>query len=387
MRIIVALDALDFNKVQASECEWFKETGKEYKPNTPRVTPWIFSQILTGRQDEKYRRSTPYKKPRVTDLEGHTIFHDCTDKGLKVFAYGFPLCANIKLPEGSLTTFDHFLGPRQNVPPVLKMARAGGNPEKDDKDNIFNAMVDETTAMFANMRNFIRNNKFDVVFLYYQLFDACTHIYRPDDYISLMRLVEAEIKQTGKDLKAPIFYFSDHGSMEAKGYFHVNRWLKEKGYLDYEINEDYAKFHKAECVVLQSPFVKFNKEKSQFACFDAFDCMIDVLQSKNEDKLVRDLMDTGYFEKIIRQGNLVIPTLKEGYIASNNLILGSKFEKMRNGWHSDHAIVGCTEFEPKAKNPCEVYEDLKKFCLKEEPKKEEKKEEDVNDDLAALGYL
>ncbi len=200
MRVVVALDALDYNKVQKSKCEWFKSNSKEYESNTPPITPWIFSQILTGRQEEKYRMTTPFGKPRVSDLKGHTIFHDCWKKKLKVLSFGMPLCANIKTPKRSLITYDQFLG-QQQVPGILQMVKAGGNPDKDDKDNIFNAMVDETSALFATIRNVVRNNKFDIVFIYYHLFDACTHIYRPDDYMGLMELLEAEIIQTHKDLK------------------------------------------------------------------------------------------------------------------------------------------------------------------------------------------
>lgn len=420
MRFIVFVDALDFADVQAASNGWFKELAKQYIPNVPRVTPNVISQIMTGkrREDLGFMRSTPYKKPRKTGLRGETILHYTTSRNLRVFQYGIPLCATVQLPQGSISTFDHFLG-KQPVPPILQFAQARKNFQKDDLDNIFNAYVDEATTMFSTIRNIARNGQFDVFWLGYQPIDAYTHWYDENARRDLIKVVEAELQQIQADLHADILFFSDHGSTKKKKMFRLNIWLKENGWLDYEVYYKLLDFHRPKNIELtaqiplNSPYVYINWDKTKFYCNDAFDAMIDATdKATDEDKeeLKKQLMQTGFFDSIALKEELfcsdgehydelpdVIPETADGICTSCNIHkdaeTGKNIGNMRTGWHSKRASYGCTdkELSTAVSEPTDVYKLMKEFVDKEEPKEQEQTgnadDAAVLENLAALGYV
>ena len=71
MKFIVFIDAL--NEIDLSG--WIEDNYKlTYNPGVSKVTPNVFSQILTGKnaEDMRFVRTTPYKKPREIDLKDKT---------------------------------------------------------------------------------------------------------------------------------------------------------------------------------------------------------------------------------------------------------------------------------------------------------------------------
>jgi len=85
-----------------------------------------------------------------------------------------------------------------------------------------------------------------------------------------------------------VMWWSDHGSQRRKKVFRINKWLKEKGFLDYKVDEEFAKKLKNRDVV-DSPFsdqmgfnhpaVEINWDNTVAFCSDAFDSMIDVTEN------------------------------------------------------------------------------------------------------------
>jgi len=417
MRFVVFLDALDYKDVQAASNGWLKDIIKQYTPSVPRVTPNVVSQIMTGKRQEDlpFMRSTPFKKPREMFLTGHTILHDATDRDLRVCQYGIPLCANIELPKGNISTYDHFLMQNQVVPPVLKFVQVQKDFGEGDEDNILNAYIDETTTMFASMRNVARNGAFDVFWLGYQPLDAYTHWYDEKRRRALLQVVEAELIQTQKDLKAEIMVFSDHGSTPKTKMFRINPWLKENGWFDYEVNYKLLEHHQQpnnkfpDQIALQSPFVYIDWNKTKFYCNDAFDAMIDATEhATEEDKklLCKQLMGTGWFDSVHTKAELfdpsgecydktpeIIPETSEGVSTSCNIHKnaegGKNLGSIRTGWHSRRGCVGCTDgTDVVVNNPRDIYTMMKEFISKEKPRKtEEQIEQIVLEDLAAQGYF
>lgn len=303
MKFVVFIDALDVNDLT----DWMKDNFIcQYNPGVPKVTPNVFSQILTGNKPEDMRfiRPTPYKKPRETDLKCKTILHYAAkDRGLKVLSYGVPLCANITLPEGSVSTYDHFLGV-QNVPAVLNFAKDKMDMLNDDPELCFHAMVDQTAALFSTMRTIVRNDQFDLMFIYYQVIDAYTHCWNPENKARLLQVLTEELKDLNR--YGDILFISDHGNSERKETFYINKWLAEKGWLHYEIDYRLFDFHKnpeakyPDSINLEHPHVWINWDKTKFYCVDAFDSMLDANNATLEEKetLCRQIEDTGFYNSV-----------------------------------------------------------------------------------------
>lgn len=395
MKFVVFLDALDYKDLT----HWFKLKCVQYNPGIPKVTPNVVSQIMTGipQEDLKFIRSTPLKKPREMDIKDKTILHYATEKGQRVLQYGFPLCSNIQLPEGSMSTYDHFQHGQQ-VPGVLQFAKDNVDYEemKENPELIFHAYVDQTSVLFSTMRSIARNDNFDTIFIYYQLFDAYVHLFNQDDKLRLIRIVEEELKDLAR--YGEILMFSDHGGSYRDKVFYVNKWLHEKGYLHYKIYDELIEANGQvneefpDQLDINSPFVLIDWEKTKFYCSDVFDCMIDATDKATEedrDKLCKELMETGNFDSVQlkkpgKEYNFnpdIMPDSSEHVACSNNIhpnagTEGKCMENQREGWHTNRAIFGCTtELKTKVEKPTDIYDAMVEFLDK--PDKELKKRIDA----------
>lgn len=399
MKFIVFIDALDYNEMPP----WLKGNCiTKYNPGVPKVTPNVISQIMTGnrQEDMKFVRSTPYKKPRASNLDCDTILHYAARKGLKVLQYGIPLCANVELPKGSLSTFDHFLG-EQNVPPALQFVQNNMSMFEDDDELIFHSFVDQTSTLFATMRSVARNGQFDVMFIGYQPIDAYTHCYNEENRRRLLLIVEEELKDLNR--YGDVLFFSDHGSTKRTKTLYINKWLAERGWLNYEVNYKLINFHEAypkkfpDTINLEHQHVFIDWDKTKFFCVDAFDAMIDKTEHATSGDclaLCNQLRCTGMFnsvvpkEDVFDKGGLcfddlpaILPDTKEGVVVSCNIHKSAKegnkncMEEVRGGWHSDRAVVGCTEYiETTVTGPRDIYAVMKEFIDRIKPKKQKENE-------------
>jgi len=430
MRFIIFLDALDVLDVGP----WLSEhLIDQYNPGVPKVTPNVISQIMTGKRQEdmKFVRSTPYKKPRESHISEDTILHYATrkEKKLRVLQYGIPLCSNIQLPEGSISTYDHFLQ-GQAVPPILQFAQNNMDFQKDDPELIFHGMVDQTSALFCTMRSLARNGQFDIIFIGYTLIDAYTHWYHEENKKRLIQVVEEELKDLNR--YGDILFFSDHGSSAKTDNFFINQFLKKEGYFDYEINFKLRNFHKSynkkfpDHIGIDHPHVFIDWNKTKFFCNDAFDAMIDKTENATKEdclELKKKLMETGYFDNVHIKDEVfdpdgkeydscpwIMPDSKEGIVTSGNLHPkvtedpenANSMDLIRPGWHTNRAVVGCTDpsLTTKINGPADIFTLMKEFIDKQEPEVEEKikkakdeieEDEDrahlIENKLAEMGYV
>ncbi|HUS49754.1 MAG TPA: hypothetical protein VMZ91_06290 [Candidatus Paceibacterota bacterium] len=420
MRFIVFVDALDSNDLSP----WFKEhLITEYNPGIPKVTPNVISQIMTGNKQEDMRfiRSTPYKKPREGNILDKTILHYATEeRKLRILQYGIPLCSHIQLPEGSLSTYDHFLG-GQNIPAVLQFPENNINFMKDDPELIFHSYVDQTASLFCTMRTVARNGAFDTIFIGYTFIDAYTHWYHEENKKRLVEYLEMELKDLNR--YGEILFFSDHGSTKKTKDFFINKWLYEKGYLHYDINFKLVNFHESynkkfpDQIQLEHQHVFIDWEKTKFFSVDAFDAMIDKTDlATKEDciQLKEELMETGMFNNIFLKDELfnpngkeydfcpwIMPDTAEGIMTTGNIHPnagepGSKsMDVIRPGWHSCRGVVGSTDKDLKTtiNKPGDIYHLMKEFIDKQEPeaakrmKRYEEEPDIIENKLAELGYM
>ncbi|MFW5889421.1 MAG: hypothetical protein ACOCUD_03475 [Bacillota bacterium] len=419
MKFIIFLDALDYNDLTP----WFKDNLiTQYNPGVPKVTPNVISQIMTGKRQEdlEFTRSTPFKKPRYTDIKDETICHYAAkERELKILQYGIPLCANIDLPEGSFSMYDHFIHGPQNIAPIFQFVRENVSFLDDHPELIFHSYVDQASILFSTIRALARNGNFDVIFLGYQPLDAYTHWYNRENRIRLLQYLEEEIKDLSR--YGDILFFSDHGGQKQEKIFFVNKWLQEKGYLHYTIYEDLIEYHKElenkkeekfpDMILPQDPFVKIDFEKTKFLCVDAFDCMIDATVNATEQDLENiksELMNTGYFNSVnlkteifdkdgehFEETPMIIADTALGVNASCNIHpnaeKGKNLENTRTGWHSHRGVVGSNdkELSTKISKPSDIYLLMKEFIDKQEPesKKRESDQKNLEDLLMEGQYI
>jgi len=394
MRFVVFLDALDQKDILSSP--WLTEKMKcGYNPGVPKVTPNVISQIMTGqrREDLPFMRSTPYKKPRVMHIEDKTILHYAAEEqGLRVFQYGIPLCSQIQLPDGSISTYDHFIHQGQAIPAVLQFAKNNVDYMKADSELIFHALVDETQTQFSTLRTIARNGNFDIMFWGYTFIDALTHWYNEESRRRLIYYVGEELKDLNR--YGDILFFSDHGSTEQKKVFFVNKFLYEKGYLKYEIYEKLMNFHEAyskqfpDQILLQHQHVYIDWNDSKFYSTDAFDAMIDVTDKATEEdkqKLKAELMETGYFNSVSLKEEIldkdgkcyelspgIICDAAEGVLVSTNIHenaeSGKNMDNLRGGWHSDRGVFGSTtDIRQSVTCPRDIYYAMCEFVRGQKP--------------------
>jgi len=189
------------------------------------------------------------------------------------------------------------------------MANADG-----DWDRIFNGKVEDIYAKSSSMLNAINTGEFDVVFLAIRSPDQYTHFQWHEDY--RVKLLERLAKEVSRwQVNHDILWWSDHGSEEKKETFRVNKWLMEKGYLDLEIDMEFADRFQEEMqqmspqdqqngpdvenqLGVQQPGVEI-QESSQAVCMDPYDSSIDFLDEEiDEQELMDEMMDSGNYEGV-----------------------------------------------------------------------------------------
>lgn len=432
MRIVLFLDALSLRDLKP----WLKKhLITRWNPGVPKVTPNVISQIMTGNKpsDMNFIRSTPFRKPRSTHLTGETVLQYACKQGLNILQYGIPLCANMKLPDGSLSVYDHFLG-QQMVPAALQFAKDHMSVLDEDPKMVLAAFIDQSLTQFSTLRTMIRNNQFDMIFMGYQYIDAYTHCWNPASKKRLIGYLEEELKDLNQ--YGEILYFSDHGNTAMKDIFYINKWLSRHGWLKYKVYYNLIEYNREgrdikypDTMTLISPFVVVDWAKTKFFCTDAFDAMLDETENTTEEdrkKLCGQLMKTGFFESVKTKYELfsrtdkcfyatpaIMPDSAKGIVVSCNVHKnagpkGDCMENARKGWHDPNAVLGSTDkvmknLGVKVTGPRNITQYLKTFIDLEVIAKEKRIEEagldidtepviisenqQIHDNLRALGYI
>lgn len=418
--VIVFVDCLAVR--EAALCDWMGPRMRgAIASGIPRVTPQVISGILTGQTPPHHGVLCPTRldKPDVLKPRVPTLL-EMFGETKKVLNYEMPLTHGIEARH--LLNVGESSGVFSTRPPVFQIPRAGGKPWKDDIEQVFQAHVDYLRSVFGTMRNVIRNNDFDVVFLSIRDVDTFGHFYFKDQRSRLIQYIDIELEDFDKMGDVPIMFFSDHGITDKTHAFYINKWLIEQGWLELEVwmhgvekqrqNDD----DPMEQVGPHSPFVHI-REVSCFVSGDAYDSGITVLREDAPiDELKAALMETGMYAGIYTPEELYGdgPLLKElgcdvvcdradGVLVSGNMhpALTSTIDaenycqcKVRTGVHDRHGVWGSNKEWGKVgetQAPGTFHHTMKRFIETHMPVEDEKTAEIQSDPvaerLADLGYI
>ena len=418
-RFVIFSDALDPVDVALGSPYLNENMYAKYKASTPIVTPNNVSQAMIAdiredikdanigarQEDLPFTRSTPYKEARFGGTKEKTILHYASEvKELKTFCWGIPLVTNCVLPQGSIVCHDPLGKGQQQVPAPFVFLHGKADYSKDDPELIFHQHIDGLAAMFATVRTLARNDEYDVIFIGIHETDVYAHWY-DENKIRQIQFIGNEIKDLSR--YGPVFIWSDHGATKQRedSPFFINRFLREKGWLDYTINQELMNDNNPnkwkvpkfpDSLPLGSPFVKINWRKTKFFCADAFDSMVDCTyraSNRDREKLREQLMATGYYDSVAFKREIfdtegqyykktpdILPETSNGVNVSCNIHpkaeTGINMCRARRGWHSNRAcsiLIG-DELTAEINQMRDVYTAMKEFIDKQEPLANQKEE-------------
>jgi len=286
----------------------------------PKVTPKVTSEVYTGQSPSKNGMGAVHSMTGATPHRPQlpTIQEKLEMAGYNVASLHMPYCLPLQLQNQAwISTAMQQQAAGQN--PITQMCAqppVGGNmaDAEDDWDRIFNGKVEDIYAKSSSMLNAINTGEFDVVFLAIRSPDEYTHFQWHEDYrVQLLERLAQEVSRW--QVNHDILWWSDHGSEEKKETFRVNKWLMEKGYLDLELDLDFANRFQEEMqqmspqdqqngpdvenqLGVQQPGVEI-QESSQAICMDPYDSCIELLDEDiDEQQLIGEMMDSGNYEGV-----------------------------------------------------------------------------------------
>lgn len=402
---IVFIDALSPNDLE--RCDFMPTTMQGRLESTPpRVTPKIMGSVYTGLDSAENGIMRKHAGGGADpDRPAQSTIMERADKnGLDVLNLYMPYCIPQRLGDGS-ASIGASAGGKQNVTPQQIAAQVSiPGPQGDlvgeqRHDIVFDHFVDYTNQLFSTARTLAPN--FDVVFIGFRLIDSYCHFqydagadgrgaevgerYRD----RLAEIVDIQLKQL--ETKGDVFWFSDHGATERTETFRINKWLKDQGYLDYKVDEDFrskardygmlegeqhpVKTRVENQFVIGSPGVTMSDDSKAF-CADPYDSCITLKDESVKDELIRDLKKLDVFRDVYHKSELfdtegkfyddlpdIIPDRAEGVFVSGNV----HPDPIGMGWYRTgvHDKWGCygstTELEGGKVTPEKMYYVLEKF--------------------------
>jgi hypothetical protein len=432
-KVVVFLDALDPRKTTGL----VKEIQKgSYKCVYPVVTPTNMGSILTGKNPGQHGLVCPTRFREGTRQRPvlQTIIEKVSERGV-VLAHGIPFTANHRLQNGAVSAGD-MDGGGEIALPALHFPTVGINMGDVDPEVALQHFMDQASMLFATFRDFIRNGVADYYFIGFRNLDSFTHWFATGGYYErLMEHLNAELAAMlcmGDDID--LFVFSDHGQMESNELFRLNLWLKEKGWLDYDLFLGNHKFQmdQQEKNTGKKPYrdqigpfsQNFQvKEGSKFINADAFDSCIDVFPEATEEdikELQEELIKTGFYKSVNTREEAwpglteeeykripkIIPERKDGVLVSSNCMPGLpvvgftdhlEIVNFRDGDHWPEGYYGCSldlGIDEPVTGPESLYHMIDVFCTEPEKDEEENDSSLSSEDqaimaekLADLGYV
>jgi hypothetical protein len=353
---------------------------------TPRVTPRVMSSIYTGETpaENGMMAVSKYGGEDTTRPKTSTIIGRAVREGVSVLSMGMPFSIPFnEVNEQSVLHGKALRGQSHIVPeeagqlvsytaPVADLVR--GHP-----DDVYASFHDHTYSYFNQFKEAIRQVDPDVAFVGFRLVDSYCHFQHTETRGGqtyrehLIEDVEGLLGRIHNQIDGDVLFFSDHGQTELTGVFRVNRWLREKGYLDYSVDYDFIgqmeNYQSGEShpiservenqVTLGQPGVVVNEEQSDVVCADPFDSALTLLSDPGEmdtEALREDLLDTGAYRDVTFRWEEydedaafyetvphVLPDRDEGVFVSGNLHknpIGMGY--YRTGVHDYKACFGAT---------------------------------------------
>lgn len=364
MKFILFIDALDPRDVAQYCPEMAADMIGRYDVGVPRVTPNTVSQAMTGLPQEEMEmmRSTPLFEPAedgrgwrtdgdkpVSIDEGpernvngdpvqgqrrvgihpySNILNDLDDEGVRVFQYGTPFCAFVDLDNG-VSVHDEMTNPA--APEFMQFASPEVSFMEHDWDLVADSYISDTVLELETLKQIARQDSFDAVFLGYKHIDHCTHWYAPEIKRDLIRVLWGYIQDL-REMGHEVMWWSDHGSQNKEEVFRINKWLKENGYLEYEVHLDKYDWaiesgmvddNMSEQLTLQSPFVDVDWENTVAYSSDAFDSMVDVTPHATDeeiDGLVEDMAEHDAVANVWRKGDYLNPDSEKFWYAPGVIV-------------------------------------------------------------------
>ena len=376
-KIVLFVDAMEPTEYGAG---WTDTERGLVESGYPKVTPKVTSEVYTGKSPSENGMGAVHSMSGETPHRPQmpTIQEKLEMAGYNVASLHMPYCLPLQLQNGAwISTAMQQQDAGQN--PLTQMCMqppAGGDMADAEADwgRIFNSKREDIYAKSSSMLNAINMGEFDVVFLAIRSPDEYTHFQWHEDYRK--QLLEALASEVSRwQVNHEILWWSDHGSEEKKETFRVNKWLQEKGYLDLEIDMEFADRFQEEMqqmqpqdqgqsdrienqLGVQQPGVEM-KESSQAVSLDPYDSCIDILDDDlNKHELIEDMMDTGMYSGVklteeqwgggqfIEQCPDIVTHRADNVLVTGNVHpepLGMGF--MRSGVHSRAGAWGTTDNE------------------------------------------
>jgi len=353
---------------------------------TPRVTPRVMSSIYTGLDpaENGMMDISRYGGERTTRPSKSTFIDQMLREGMSVLSMGMPFCVPFEESNPDSIVHGDSIGGEAEVQPQNAAALVVTPPPAADAvkghpDSVFASYHDQTYTHFNTFKEAIRRVHPDVALLGYRLVDAYCHFQHTETRDGkpyrqhLIDDVAALVERVSKQIDGDVMFFSDHGQTELTDVFRVNRWLKEKGYLDYKVDydfidtmeshqngEDHPVNHRVENqVTIGSPGVFVDEEASDVICADPFDSSLTLLTDPEDfdtDAFREDLLGTGMYRGVDYKWELydedadyyntvpnILPDREEGVFVSGNLHkepIGMGY--YRTGVHDYTACFGST---------------------------------------------
>jgi len=374
-KIVLFVDAMEPTEYGAG---WLDTERGLVESGYPKVTPKVTSEVYTGVSPSQNGMGSVHSMGEMTTHRPQipTIQEKLEMAGYNVASLYMPYCLPLQLQNQAwISTAMQQQAAGQN--PITQMCQQppAGGPMHDaeaDWDRIFNSKQEDIYAKSSAMLNAINMAEFDVVFIAIRSPDEYTHFQWHEDYRK--KLLEALAGECSRwQQNHEILWWSDHGSEEKKETFRVNRWLMEKGYLDLEIDLEFANRFQDEAMAMQpqdqnqgpdldnqlgvqQPGVEI-KEGTQAISLDPYDSCIDVMDDElDRDELIDDMMSTGMYDGVEKtedrwgKGEYLehcpdLVTLR----ADNVLVTGNVHPEplgmgfMRSGVHSKEGAWGTTD--------------------------------------------
>lgn len=385
-KFIVFLDSLgpaDVDKTDFIKNECF---DGDYDAGTPYVTPKVLGEIYTGENPavhglpsvSRYEQPSRLRPTRITSPEVAAV--DETYENVCQFGLPF-ICPQQVIPSGNYWHSSDAMGqsaisPAEANPHLTITGPAGDLSHPDeDPDVLFNLRVDYTRQLFGAARSAAEAFDFDVMFISYRLLDSYCHYRYVDPEgesmtyrdLLLTQSVDEEIRDLAQH--GEVFVFGDHGATEMDEVFRINHWLRDEGYLSFEIDDDFIEKGRTYGVLGDSgdmpgevyqagnPGVVIDEENSVAIGADPFSTGLTLLDGATDDKvaeLIDDLMATGKFDDVVVSADEwdgpylnecpeLYPARKEGIFVSGNMAdeLGGP-EITRSGVHARRGAFGAT---------------------------------------------
>ena len=308
-KIVLFVDAMEPTEYGRG---WIDTERGLVESGYPKVTPKVTSEVYTGKSPSKNGMGVTHsingEMPHRPQLP--TIQEKLEMAGYNVASLHMPYCLPLQLNNGAwVSTAMQQVNMGQN--PITQFCRqpptTGDLSDAEaDWDKAFNSRQEDIYAKSSSMLNAINMGEFDVVFIAIRSPDEYTHFQWHEDYrTELLETIAGEVSRW--QVNHDILWWSDHGSEEKKKTFRVNKWLMEKGYLDLDIDLEFADKFRDEIADMQGGMQNENIENqlgvqgpgvemlsdSQAVCMDPYDSCIDILDDDLEPKtLINELEST-----------------------------------------------------------------------------------------------